>query len=345
MLNIQIVNPLDIPDWDSRILVFPDATIFHTTAWARVLIESYGFVPYYFFSYQGEEITGVLPLMEVRDLFAGRKAVCLPFSDFCSPLYRDSTIFHEVFEYAKQAARAKQWRSLTISGNAPFPENTPASSRYFRHVLRLNTDENLILKNFRNTTRRNIRKATTERVTVEFDKSLDAVREFCRLNCLTRKRHGLPPQPMHFFEKMHQNIMAQSHGMIALGRIGKKVVSASVFFEFGKTAFYKYGASDDRYSDTCANYAIKWEAIRSYGSQGYETFCFGKTEPQHVGLLQFKSGWGAEQRTINNYVYNVKNDTFVQSPPKTSGIHNTVFRIMPVPLLKILSFFIYKYMG
>jgi hypothetical protein len=345
MQQLQIANPLDIKDWDARILAFPEATVFHSSFWARVLIESYGFKPRYIVKFDGDRFVAVLPLMEVRDLFAGRKAVCLPFSDFCSPLYRDSTVFHEVFEYAKQAARAKQWRFLTISGNAPFPENTPASPRYFRHVLRLNTDENLILKNFRNTTRRNIMKATTGKVIVAFDKSPDAVREFCRLNCLTRKRHGLPPQPMRFFEKMHQIIMAQSHGMIALGRIGKRVVSASVFFEFGKTAFYKYGASDDRYSDTCANYAIMWEAIRSYGSLGYETFCFGKTEPQHEGLLQFKNGWGAEQQTINNYAYNVKNDAFVRSPQKTSGIHNTVFRLMPVPVLKILSFFIYKYMG
>jgi hypothetical protein len=345
MPQIHIVNPIEIPDWDAQVLAFPQATVFHSAAWARVLIESYGFKPHYCVKSDGKALTAILPLMEVRDVLGRKKAVCLPFSDFCAPLYNEPADFIEIFTNAKDAARGRKWRSITLRGNCPFPEDTPTSTSYYRHILRLNADPDSLLKNFRENTRRNIRKATKCGVTVEFDTSLDAVREFDRLNCLTRKRHGLPPQPMFFFAKLHELIIARGKGRIALARRNNTVVAAFVFFEFGQTAFYKYGASDDRYNDACANYAIMGEAIRTYAGQGHTEFCFGRTEPHHRGLLQFKTGWNATQYLINNYQFDLGKNAFCKSELSTTGSHNRIFMRMPLPILRLVGRLLYKYMG
>ena len=44
-MNISIINPIKHPDWDDLLLTADRATFFHTTAWARVLSESYGYKP------------------------------------------------------------------------------------------------------------------------------------------------------------------------------------------------------------------------------------------------------------------------------------------------------------
>src|SRR3954469_5703996 len=81
-----IVNLLEQPQWDAQLAVFSEATLFHGTAWARVLRDTYGHQPVYFCRYAGEQLRQVLPVMEVSSALTGRRGVSLPFADFCSPL-------------------------------------------------------------------------------------------------------------------------------------------------------------------------------------------------------------------------------------------------------------------
>ena len=47
----------------------------------------------------------------------------------------------------------------------------------------------------------NIKKALKEGVEVQLHNSFESVKSFFKLNCMTRKRHGLPPQPFKFFNR------------------------------------------------------------------------------------------------------------------------------------------------
>ena len=74
------------------------------------------------------------------------------------------------------------------------------------------------LKSFRESTRRNIRQAEKEGVEVTLRHTREALAAFYRLHCLTRRYHGLPPQPWSFFEKIHEHIIAPAEGLCGLGR-------------------------------------------------------------------------------------------------------------------------------
>jgi lipid II:glycine glycyltransferase (peptidoglycan interpeptide bridge formation enzyme) len=118
-----------------------------------------------------------------------------------------------------------------------------------------------------------------------------------------------------------------------------------VYLGFSGRAVYKYGASDRRYQHLRANNLVMWEAIRRYRKKGFRGLCFGKTEPEHEGLLQFKRGWGAVEETLNYYKYDLKKRAFVNGTSKTSGFHNKVFRAMPPPLLQLAGKLLYPHMG
>ena len=79
--------------------------------------------------------------------------------------------------------------------------------------------------------------------------SAQSIKEFYRMNCLTRRRHGLPPQPVSFFENIHNYIIKQNMGIVVLASYRKKVISGAIYFHFGKKAFYKYGASNLNYQN------------------------------------------------------------------------------------------------
>ena len=46
-LGAELVNPLAENSWEETIMMHRDATIFHSTGWARVLVDTYGHRPCY----------------------------------------------------------------------------------------------------------------------------------------------------------------------------------------------------------------------------------------------------------------------------------------------------------
>ena len=98
-----------------------------------------------------------------------------------------------------------------------------------------------------------MRRAIRAGIRIEVSKTLASVRVFYRLNCLTRKRHGLPPQPWYFFEAVYDQIIRKQMGNIFIAYLNDRPIAGSIFFHFRQQAYYKYGASDYRFQKTRAN--------------------------------------------------------------------------------------------
>jgi len=47
-LELEIINPMDYAGWDDMLISTQDYMFFHSSAWARVLYESYQYHPVYF---------------------------------------------------------------------------------------------------------------------------------------------------------------------------------------------------------------------------------------------------------------------------------------------------------
>ena len=88
-LQMRILDPVNDPGWDHVVALHRDAGCFHTSAWAKVLHQTYKHQPFYLQFSRGRRLAALIPLMEVRSPFTGRRGVCLPFSDACEPLIFD----------------------------------------------------------------------------------------------------------------------------------------------------------------------------------------------------------------------------------------------------------------
>lgn len=175
--------------------------------------------------------------------------------------------------------------------------------------------------------------------------SLDSVREFYRLNCITRRYHGLPPQPYYFFKNLYDHIISENLGLIALAFFQHVAIAGGVYFHFGEKAVYKYGASDRNFQHLRANNLVMWEAIKRYCEKGYKSFCFGRTEPANEGLRQFKNGWGSKEYTIKYYKYDLMKHALMTNNQMVTAFHNKILSKMPIPLLKGIGSLLYKHMG
>ncbi len=343
--NIQIVNPVTFEGWDDLLLSRPQATIFHSSAWARVLSESYRYTPFYFAVMDGNRLSALLPVMEVKSILTGSRGVSLPFTDYCDPIVDRETGFQSLLDDVIEYGRRRGWKFLEIRGGQGVLGSVSPSSSFLGHNVELSEDEEEMFYGFKDSARRNIKKANREGVEVGVFDSLESVREFYRLNCLTRRDHGLPPQPLTFFEKVHEHIIGKDHGFIVLGSYRDRYIGGAVFFHFGRKALYKYGASDRKFQRLRANNLVMWEAIRWLCERGFKSLCLGRTEPDNEGLLQFKSGLRPTERPINYYRYDLKKGSFVSGSSKARGFHNGIFRKLPIPLLSASGNLLYRHFG
>lgn len=343
--NPIIINPITYPGWDDLLLSTPDYSFFHSSAWAKVLFETYGYTPKYFSIIDGGRLLALIPVMEVNSFLTSRRGVSLPFTDYCEPVISNGIPFQSLFEHIIENGKKCGWKSLELRSNSDLLPSTLPSLTYLGHVLDLSQSEAQVFSHFRDSTKRNPQKAMREGVEVKIDHSLESVKEFYRLNCMTRKEHGLPPQPFHFFKKIYDHVISKNLGMVVLTSFGQENVAGAIYFHFGEKAVYKYGASNKKFQHLRANNLVMWEAIKWYCQNGYKSLCLGRTEPENQGLIQFKSGWGTTEQPINYYRYDLSKGSFVRGSSKVTGLHNKIFRNLPIPISNKIGALLYKHIG
>ena len=212
-LKIEIINPIEYPNWDELLLTNEHSTFFHTSAWAKVLCESYNYKPLYFTSIDDGKLTSLIPVLEVSSFLTGKRGVCLPFTDECPPISADlvqsKAATDELVEYGKEAG----WKHIELRGSNQYLSENPVFSSFFTHSLPIEQDCNKIYSKFRSSTKRNIKKAVKENVKIVICTSLESVKTFYKLNCITRKLHGLPPQPWFFFKNVYKHAISCEKGI------------------------------------------------------------------------------------------------------------------------------------
>ena len=335
---MQPVNPLEHPDWDAVLTRRPDFSFFHGAAWTKVLVETYGYQPVWL-----ARESSWLPLMEVDSWLTGRRGIALPFTDACAPLCEIKKDLQPLFARAVEFGKARRWQSIELRGGRKFLGDAPASLSFYGHTLALVPEELRLFADMDGSARQAVRRAEKEGVTVEVSQSAEAVRAFYVLQCLTRKRHGLPPQPFRFFLNIWRHILSQNQGMVVLASERGERIAGAVCFYLGGRAIYKYGASDFRRQHLRPNNLVMWTAMQWLARRGATALDLGKTSLANEGLRKFKLNLGATEQRIDYVKFDLRSDRFVVEADAIAGWHNRVFRALPVFLSRRAGALLYKH--
>jgi CelD/BcsL family acetyltransferase involved in cellulose biosynthesis len=344
--RLEVLDPTGIPGWDERLACHPHATVFHTAAWARVLSETYGYVPFYFTAVEEGRLVALLPFMEIGSWVTGTRGVSLPFTDECTPLLSDGMPFDEVAREVISRAGSRRWRTIEFRGRGRGMGDISPFTEYLTHDLDLTPGDAALFAGYSSNVQRNIRKAEKSGITVASDPTPGGVKEFYRLNCLTRREHGLPPQPARFFENLRSHVLEKGLGNVVLAHHKGSAVAGAVFLYFAGKAIYKYGASDRRCQELRPNNLVFREGIRELCGKGVRTLSFGRTDLHHEGLRQFKLSWGTVEKTLQYVKYDVPSKSYLSSKNHRATIPwESMMSSLPLPLLRLIGRVAYRHVG
>ena len=341
---MRILDPVHDPSWDAVVALHRDAGCFHTSAWAKVLHQTYNHRPFYLQFSRGRRLAALIPLMEVRSPFTGCRGVCLPFSDACEPLVFDPEAVGLVRDRLVRFAQERRWKHLEIRGGKFFQLAASSATKFYGHTLDLRSGVEELSTRFTGPVRRAIRKAERSDVSAVVVRNRPAIGDFYRLHVQTRRRHGLPPQPASFFLNIYDHIIKPGLGFIVLAHRGSRPIAAAIFFRFGKNALYKYGASDKRFQEVRANNLVMWRGIQFLARNGAEKLHFGRTACENDGLRRFKLSWDTEEDTIDYFRVDPSGRQCLVPAHRDSGFYTRIFGKLPLVFNRLAGSMIYPHL-
>ena len=341
------INPLTDPRWPALVAHHPQASIFHSTGWMAALHRTYGYEPLaYTTTPPGRELADGVPFCRVRTWLTARRLVSLPFSDHCAPLVDSQQEFDAILAALLHDRDNEHWQYVELrpTGSALThgADFTPSES-FALHTLDLRPGlRSLFRALHKDCVQRKIQRAEREGLSYESGNSESLLHKFYSLLLKTRRRHGLPPQPMQWF----RNLISCLGDAVSIRVASRQSapLAAILTLAHGHTLVYKYGCSDERFSNLGGTQLLFWRAIEEASANGMSTFDLGRSELDNPGLLVFKDRWGAT-RTPLHYLRCSLSTAPAASRSWPRHLAKYCFSRVPNPFLAAAGRLLYRHIG
>ena len=284
-------------------------TIFHTTAWNRIVSKQFGSELFYFLAYSGQNIVGVLPCHFVRN----SRYTWISYSpprifevSYGGPVSIGPKAVEISKALAKAAVKIRTATFLSIF-------NSPLNTKWAHHSGRtkvisfetayvdLEPSLEQIWTSSINGKRRNmIRKAQREGVEVktgsvsDLDIYYSIVREMSQ-------RTGLKMQPMSYYQAILEHFGSRDQARLYIAYHKGKALAGGIFLRYGAGCYYWVGATAHNVRNLGQGELIQWEVIQRAKEAGCKWYDLVGIERQRLPqIARFKLGFSRDTRIFHH---------------------------------------------
>ncbi len=345
--EVYELDPLSDTRWPALVTTHPQASVFHTCAWLSALKTTYGYRPLVLTTCPPDaaRLTDGIVFSEVRSWLTGRRLVSLPFSDHCEPLMDDPKARDAVLNHARRAVEQGCYKRMEVR-----PHSAPGDEfRSFQlkggavlHRLDLTAPADQLFRSFhKDCIQRKIRRAERENLVYEEGSSEAQLNDFYRLMTMTRRRHGLPPQPLKWFRAL----IAAFGPSLKIRIVRKDGVAAAsiVTISHRQTMVYKYGCSDARANKYGGTPMLFWQTIQEAKANGQDELDMGRSDLADPGLSVFKEHWGSVPTPLTYWRYPAVETK--SRPVGQKNLINQMISASPGWALLLAANTLYRHMG
>jgi CelD/BcsL family acetyltransferase involved in cellulose biosynthesis len=300
-VSIYSINPVTDARWRDFLDRHPDASIFHTPGWLEALARTYEYEPVvYTTSPGGKELRSGQVFCRINSWVTGKRLVSLPFSDHAALLLENQNDFDEMTQLLQDGVHHRRYSYVEIrplaapsGGTEPFA----VSKLFYWHRLSLTGDLNSLFKSFHpSCVQRKIRRAEREKLDYIEGRSEKLIQQFYKLLLYSRRRYGLPPQPIAWFRNL---VACVGSGLkLRLASRNGTPICGIMTLSYKKTMVYKYGCSDPKYHNLGGMALLFWKAIQDAKNQDFDELDMGRSDSEDLGLMAFKEHWGAVRKLL-----------------------------------------------
>ncbi len=329
--------------WDAFVRGCPEATFCHLSGWGRALERVFGHETHFLQAFDGERLTGVLPLAHVKSRLFGNSLTSLPFCVYGGVAAADEASARALTEAADALAQRLAVPHLELRHTAPRQPDWPRQDQlYVSFRKRLEPTEEANLNAIPRKQRAMVRKGIKNGLVADIDQNVD---RFFALYADNVHRHGTPALPKRWFQALADEFGRDCEVLTVSSPDGRPLSSVLTFY-FRDEVLPYYAGDDTAARGLAANDFKYWALMRHALGRGCTLFDYGRSK-RGTGPFDFKKNWGFEPQPLH-YEYRLyQRDTVPQNNPSNAKYKLMIeaWRRLPLPVANWLGPFVVKSLG
>lgn len=283
-------------DWDAYVTAAPFGLPQHLSGWREILHQTNGYETRYLMAQEGTRIVGVLPLFIVRSLLVGHMATTMP-GGLCAD---SAEVAAALITQGQALARQAKVKGLTLHDTRQaWPGDLSTSSHHVHWLVALEPEAEALWDRLDSNIRRQVRLARRNDLTVEIDRTGQALGAFYDVFSRFTHQHGTPVFSRNFLEAIIAVFPASFN--IVVVRHGPQPIGAYFQLELGQTMYGVWGASLRESLNLRPTYLAHWEILSYACSAGYRYLDMGRS-PAASNASKYKGQWGGEAKPVYQQV-------------------------------------------
>jgi FemAB-related protein (PEP-CTERM system-associated) len=287
-------SPAVVPDvapdqWNAFVRGQAGATGYHLWEWRDVFERALGHRCHYLAARDGDRITGVLPLVEVRSRIFGRALSSLPYVNYGGVLAATDEAKRALLEAAGRLAEARSLSYVLLRHRRQEFTDLPARTHKVTMLLPLLATRDAMWNGLDRKVRNQIRKAEKSELTTIAGGG-ELLDDFYTVFARNMRDLGTPVYGRSLFATILSNFPSEAR--VHLVRLKGQTIAGAFSYAFGDTIEVPSASSLREHRGLCPNHLLYWSMIGSAIDQGRRIFDFGRSSPND-GTFNFKEQWGA----------------------------------------------------
>lgn len=287
--GIRVAGSDDLPAWDRFVAGHPEATAYHRSVWQRIVHRVFRRETYYLSAWDGDEISGVLPLVRLKSIAFGDFLVSMPYVNYGGLLADDPATAEALLEECVRLAESLRVDHVELRHTV---DRAAFQSRTDKVSMRLDLGDSAeaLWSGLGSKLRAQVRRPLREGAGT-VDGGAELLDAFYAVFSAKYRDLGVPVYPKRWFGTILEELGDDARLFVV--RIGSKPVAASFVIRHRGVLEVPWASSlreADRFS---VNMHLYWNMLEYAFALDCGTFDFGRSSAES-GTYRFKKQWGAE---------------------------------------------------
>ena len=327
--------------WDAFVAACPSATFFHRAGWKRVIEKAFGHRCHFLYAEQDGEISGILPLGEIRSRLFGHSLVSLPFCVYGGIAALNDAAHAALDEEAQRLAAELGVGHLEYRNLTREHPDWSCKDLYVTFRKAISADNDANMNAIPRKQRAMVRKGIKAGLAGEID--TDSAR-FFHAYATSVRNLGTPVFSRRYFDLLRAEFGNDCEILTIVK--DREVVASVLSFYFRDEVLPYYGGGTGAARAVAGNDFMYWELMRRAAERGYRVFDFGRSK-RDTGAFDFKKNWGFEPQPLYYETQLHRAREVPEHNPLNPKYQRfiRVWRRLPLPVANRLGPFIVRNLG
>jgi serine/alanine adding enzyme len=335
-MAIQLLRNEDKGRWDEFITNSSASSCYHLTGWKDVIERSFGHNTFYLMEQEGNDVRGVLPLVQLKSVLFGNFMVSLPYFNYGGICADTGEISNRLLQEAVRIASDINSEHIELRHAQEVNNGLPVKTGKVSMRLALPEDAKDLWKSFSSKLRSQIRRPEKEEMypRIGREEELDS---FYSVFSTNMRDLGTPVYAKAFFRNILKEFPETTWICTVYTKQGDPAASGFLV-GFKEILEIPWASSLRNYNRYSPNMLLYWSILNFACEKGYKVFDFGRST---VGesTYQFKEQWGAKPVQLYWHYWMRNGGRVPQLNPKNPKYQLAIklWRQLPVGLTKLIG--------